>query len=1538
MKQQSVLAASSTGFNHWWTFEEDALPGVGKYYANVNAYGNLIVQADDDMAVPHKGIELDFRRTYNSLSTHDYFGTDGSQISNYGGGWTNTIDAHIALSTDLQTMSVYDIDGARYDYTADGQGNWIPPAGQFASLVYDTSDPNNPLYDWTKTSGTTYQFWPTVSPISPIHKGRSGRLVAIFGRNHNTSLNLVYSWNPDDSNPVNLTEIDVHEDGVSSAASAKLYFTKINVEVSNNNFVNERVLSSLVRPDNSTINYYYAVKGGALAEVDKPVNNTQLAHCPIGHNSGPACLPETYSYPDYTYQMNSANGPRAAIAGPGGSDGGYTTFAFDGTSGAIRYIDHVGVVNFTPNDGTGQLLQPTAITPNQDFMYRQDAFTPGSGTSTWSDTDGHSVVYYYNSVGSVVERQENTGSQMLTTYQVWDSTSNNLTSTTDANNKVTYYFYDQSGNAIEVAKPSVSNSDGNPPNFYPTELYSYDSYNNVTAFCDAHFTHTQGLDYQGSAPNQSDSLCPSVPAGATILTYANQGANSYEPDGELSTITTPMGYRRVFTYATMNQLVGDNGNSQGNTIDFGLPTAITASQAISQSDGTLRTPLQTFSYDVYGNVKSHGTGYGNTCSNVFGGGGADATFYWYDSMGRAKKEEDADCVVYSRSFYLDGSLETTQSPSQAADNISSTYTYNADADEIGETHYHGCVVGYPQDCARGGLTQKWYDGADRLVEVQQPQNPYGEYYPFPWETRYIYDLSKQGAKYNVTLGNDSSLQAYGNLYETLEYLPGIIWNSFSQPSTGSWIATKGTTYDGIDREIAKYDLGMYSSAQNKYVYDQGCAPGNLCSKTDALGEKTTWSYDDVGRMTAVNFSDNTYRNYVYDSDARITSVLSSIFGTLSKSYDADGRLYKIVEPTLSGLTASSTLTFSYYADGLRSTLSVAVNNGPTWSPLFGYSYRTDDLLQTNAVTWPNVNSPYRFTYSNAGRKTASTNPLTGVTYTGGGGTWGGESIAYDAAGRVSSWVGSTPNAYRTGVTYDDEGSIVYETGGPYMGPGGCTVSCTITNAYNARGELWATQYGINSPVYTSQSGCSSKQLPQANFSMANGYAVGAIIGYCYGYGPANFNTVDDVPLGTVGIGGRSSYTYDQLGRQSTVSQTASGNPGCAGTLQRSYDIENHLVGLVFSNYDFTPAGGGCQQGYQGPSGTAVYGWGPNGHPILITWNSPPLPPSATLHWDGDTLLFVTDNNGNVLQVKAGPNADDLLPNNGGIFVYDRNPSGIITGGHNAVYNPNSGWKTADDPYQQAWDQSVAQQGPILEPRPDGVWDMLGVIQGVRNHDPQTGTWTTPDEFPGEIHDPMSQKSYMWNRNNPISYSDPTGYCSAPSGSGTRVCIDAFIREKATVGGPWALRGDNRQTSGNMSPDRYRLRVNVNFTTHTASAQIANSHWANSGKDAGAGHLLKFEATWLSKNTVSITAAASCGPCNAASDRMGATIRIDSLVLQLGSDGNIHVLGGSHSGYPAFEIYQYDDKSHTRLVNNGDGGGSPFDLTKEGPFDTKEHQL
>jgi hypothetical protein len=37
-----------------------------------------------------------------------------------------------------------------------------------------------------------------------------------------------------------------------------------------------------------------------------------------------------------------------------------------------------------------------------------------------------------------------------------------------------------------------------------------------------------------------------------------------------------------------------------------------------------------------------------------------------------------------------------------------------------------------------------------------------------------------------------------------------------------------------------------------------------------------------------------------------------------------------------------------------------------------------------------------------------------------------------------------------------------------------------------------------------------------------------------------------------------------------------------------------------------------------------------------------------------------------------------------------------------------------------------------------------------------GQWTTPDAYAGDVHDPMTQKPFMWDRNNPYQYADPSG--------------------------------------------------------------------------------------------------------------------------------------------------------------------------------------
>ncbi|HEY6235274.1 MAG TPA: DUF6531 domain-containing protein, partial [Candidatus Elarobacter sp.] len=224
-RTRALQSASGTGINPWWRYEEENVPGGGHVMANVGT-GNMLLQ-DDDMAVPHKGISLAFRRTYNSQSRHDTAGTDGAVPSMYGNGWTNTFDAHLSGSR-TGTISVWDVDGARYDYTVAADGvTMVPPPGQRATLVTDGATG----YFWTKKSGTVYYFWApdgaTAWPSSTYQQygAYAGRLYQIIERNRYTYLTFAYTWDTASAAPGG--KISAIAAQTESGLTANLSFTDV---------------------------------------------------------------------------------------------------------------------------------------------------------------------------------------------------------------------------------------------------------------------------------------------------------------------------------------------------------------------------------------------------------------------------------------------------------------------------------------------------------------------------------------------------------------------------------------------------------------------------------------------------------------------------------------------------------------------------------------------------------------------------------------------------------------------------------------------------------------------------------------------------------------------------------------------------------------------------------------------------------------------------------------------------------------------------------------------------------------------------------------------------------------------------------------------------------------------------------------------------------------------------------------------------------------------------------------------------------------
>lgn len=763
-----TLGPAVTGINPWWTYEEGAIPGVGKYMLNVGT-GNLLVQADD-VDIPERGIDLAFRRTYNSMSHHDANNSDGSTTSVFGNGWTNTFDAHMAYNGTSNVMSVYDIDGARYDYAANGTGGWNPPPGVHSQLTYDGSCG----YLWTKKSGTTYHFWSPAMGSNCGGAAYNGRLYMILGRNQNNWVRFDYSWaGGNSSTAANLTQINaVHADGQT-----------ITLRFGAANGVGPNELLSITRTDGAVINYYYD-NSGNLQEVDRPGNNAA------------SVLPETYAYTNGV--LVSVNSPRYVLSyratGGNPSDGDVVNLAY--SSGAVTQVANYGLTNFTPADGMNQVLQsgmPTALGTWSTANY---AYT--GGTTSMSDSDGHSRIWTFDTLNRVIQTQVFVTSNFaLATSASWDA-DNNLVEAVDARGNATDYSYDSNGNTVEVAEPA-QNAGGTRP----TSLYSYDGYNNVIAYCDPIETNSIGKSWTATpAPNSTP--CPSQ-AGATR--YVWNATDTAEPDGYITDAYTPLGYHHNFQY---------NQSVEGG--DFGLPTSVTG-DPITQTDGTSRTPTQTFAYDSYGNLTGYNRGEGSWTLTY------DTTSLGNSGLNRLLIAKDPDGYSSYTCYFANGQVQYTETPAQhAADQNPSSCKSTSPMNSAWSTYDADGNVGTTNDLEDPNDHESmYYDGADRKVEDVSGAGI---------KTRYLYDLTQNGAFGTISFNGGAAFSAHGGLYGTQE-----------TGSVAQFRDLRGWAYDGLDRAVKQFIFSAAASGVTLNYDTDAQHYGLLASRTDELGVVTSYAYD-----------------------------------------------------------------------------------------------------------------------------------------------------------------------------------------------------------------------------------------------------------------------------------------------------------------------------------------------------------------------------------------------------------------------------------------------------------------------------------------------------------------------------------------------------------------------------------------------------------------------------------------------------------------------------------------------------------------------
>ncbi len=1384
-----TFVPSGTGINPWWRYQEQNVPGGGHLMVNLGT-GNLLLQ-DDDMSVPHKGVAMAFRRTYNSQSAPTFSGDLQTYQTMYGNGWTNTFDAHL-IRTSPGHFSVFDIDGARYDYITYAGHSISGPPGDHSHLDWDGSCG----IMWTKKSGTIYYFYNVNSTQTPCPAigtmgGYAGRLYQIIGRNANTFITFTYAWDNGDASVTGKVS------GITATTESGLATTLAFGDVNGH-----RLLQTLTYPDAvTTVQYGYDANGNLLW-VSRPPNNSA--------GTRPAM--------SYGYQLIGGNPVIEYAASPRwcqgstsgcGYDGSWLFFAFTGASAAtstLSEISHPATVNPNITDGTNApLIQKYAPDGLNYSIYNTEYYTTGVPTPTFRDTDGHMTNWVVDGAGRPSQTQQCTAStsqgqqctgSWLVTNEAWDA-DNNLSSETDARGNETDYAYDANGNTIAAAEPAPYGGA-----FRPTHLLSYDAYNNVTASCDPVATHSLGLDWTSPpTPPPGIGLCPTGSTLATRMQW-NTGL-SYEPFGEITSLTTPgtaaapNGYVRTYSF---------DPSRQGGT-DYGLPTSVVG--GVTSDNG--RQPRQDFWYDPQGNLACYSSGSGQWIMS-------------YDQLGRVLFRGDPDDASHSSSYctktgaqpgwstwsatsyYPDGQVQFTQSASQSAAGTSTSFTYDLDGNEQSETHHYGCLA--VSSCTPG-VTQKWYDGADRLVEVSLPYDGW-DIQGYPWMTRYIYDLSKGG----TTNYQGMNLSAYGNLVMTEQFLSGTVFTPYTNTlgpnntptplpiSSGSWQQVRATRFDALDRATAQFEAAFGNQPKVSDTYDASAEAGLLSSEALATGELKTYSYDGDGRKTDVTYSNGgavvtPNVHFDFDADGRPITKHTSALGDETLQYDGLGMVTGDTKPLSLG---GATVSYDYYEDGTRKDLNF---NSSSYSvaQLYRYSYRTDG--KRTALTLSNGTS-FQWTYTTAGRLLTQTDPLTGKTITPDScysrNLYGSCTLLYypqltyapytlgrDSYGRVQSVaLPETPFTY-SAMTYDLEDGIAQQNETSVQNNSTTTQTlCLASTVRDAKPPLSIGPYGscastahpapaIYGPAIFAYY---VDNLPSSSVSMLTPWMLDARAGQLKSWSVAQ---PDGNPDG-------SQYSYDLSGRlvgdneQIHLTQMAQPSGGdhlySTGTRTKAYDAENRIAQQTSSLDSGTnvDSGGYWRDTDHQPYDIQSIAYDADGHPSLFALtNTPnatsPNPMSFIWLWDGSDRLAECRNMGSSTPPACGAGSfsieglGEYNPSGSYTAVYDRDASGAVVTKHDG-YGFDKWTSGLRQPgvhgvSATAWGPG-SQQYPIFT-QYDGKLTVDGwtldnnTWQGVRTFDASIGQWNTPDAYAGDVHDPMSQQPYMWNRNNPYTYSDPSGF-------------------------------------------------------------------------------------------------------------------------------------------------------------------------------------
>lgn len=723
-----------------------------------------------------------------------------------------------------------------------------------------------------------------------------------------------------------------------------------------------------------------------------------------------------------------------------GTSHSYNMFLYFGDTGGTDLILPDGQRIFYPSGGPTPKVHTATPTIFYGSIYASstvgvnyyNTITLKDGTVyyfTTQATDVNGPYQYHSFLAAIKDRH---GNQLTITRQ--DANDQNITSIQSPNGRSLQFTYDGSSRITQIQD-----------NIGRTTSYTYDSSGRLATATDANggvttFTYDslnemltvkdpRLITYLTNAYDSNGRVTKQTLADSSTYQYAYTLSGSSVTQTK---VTDPLGIVRQVTFNSSGYTLTDTyavGKPEQQaytyTRDATSNFVLTATDALGRET--------TYAYDSKGNM--------TTVIQLAGTSNAVTTSFTYEPT-FSQLASVTDPLNHTTNF----SYDATDNLTALTDPLQHqwTFTYNGAgqpltaADPLNNTtqftYSGGDLVGITDP--NGNAVSRFLDAAGRLISVADPLGN---------ATQYSYDALNQIVQVTDPLNGLTKFAYDGN----------------GNPSSVTDARNNVTsyTYDNRDRLASRKDP---LSRSETYQYD---ANGNMTQFTDRRGKVAVFTYDNLNRLTFAGFGKTVVKkvtnyestvNYTYDAGNRLTQLVDSQAGTITRGYDGLDRL------TSEG-TPQGSVSYSYDNAGRRAGMTVA------GQPNVSYAYDNADRL----TGMTQGSSTVTLAYDTTGRRTTLTLPngvqtaysydaasqLTGLTYTVGTTTMGNLTYSNDNAGRRTSVGGSFA---RTGLplavasaTYDAANELTkWGTASPtYDANGNLTNDGLNTYAWDARNQL-----------------------------------------------------------------------------------------------------------------------------------------------------------------------------------------------------------------------------------------------------------------------------------------------------------------------------------------------------------------------------------------------------------------------------------------------------------------------------------------------------